>query len=440
MLLKRPKEYELIIDTAGDYITTLTAFGLAALKNQPTTIKRVERTSLVAAMEAFLASGGIACHWSERAVTIDPSGRRPFEFAQPVSDYELFKVMMTLAATMEGSSISLIDDIDDTIQMIVLALRRMGAEVEFVGGREPRMLVRQAVNREIKYHLKRENSKIVPQLVTAMAAIGKTSELFDLFAASRFDYLFAHFLPGFRRMSLAEAEPEDELERRLRKRTPQVSEYLSRITITGGVDDAASTLTLRPDCEFAAYLIAAVINHGKGKLILRDYRAEDINDSPLGQLKRMGVEFVPVNDGNLRGYRVGRSRLKARKVAYEQLHDFPDAIGALALAGSASDGTSVIRSSPYNTHREEERQRRIAELIKSLGVKIAEIGDGFVLEGRRELSSEGVRTENDPICALLAVAAPLGTVDQLEVDDVSAGVARWGGAFEKVLKLFPAGG
>lgn len=437
MLLKRPHNYELEIDAAADYNSTLAAFAFAALKSRPTTIERVDRTALTIGMADFLASGGVTCHWADRRVTIDPSQKKPYEYHQAVSDYELFKFMLTLAATMEGSNISIIDDIDNTLQMVVLGLRRMGAELEFVGGKEPMMTVKRAVNREIKYHLKRESAKIIPQLILAMTAIGKDCELFDLFAGGRFDYLFQHFITDFERHDLNRIELDDELERRLRKRSPVTSEYLSKIIIAGGVNDTDSNVVLKPDCEFAAFLTAAVINHGKGKLILRNFSSEDINDSPLGQLKRMGVEFVPMDDGNGKAYAVGKARLKARNVTHEQLHDFPDALGALALAGSMSDGTSVIRSSPYNTPREEERRRRISELIKSLGVKIAEIKDGFVLEGRKELAAKSVNAEHDPICELLAVAASLGSVDQLEIDDVSAAVSRWGDSFAKLLTLSP---
>jgi hypothetical protein len=51
------------------------------------------------------------------------------------------------------------------------------------------------------------------------------------------------------------------------------------------------------------------------------------------------------------------------------------------------------------------------------------------------LSGDLVRTEGDALCALLATAAALGVVDRIEVDEISTGVARWGGSFEKLLHL-----
>jgi 5-enolpyruvylshikimate-3-phosphate synthase len=435
MLLNRPKDYTLVIQPPADHKAVLTACAFASLKQTPTTITNVERTDLMLQFCDFLASGGIDCQWSERTVTVDPSGKKPFDFTQRFADYDSFKYALTLAATITGSNMVLIDDVDETVQMTILALRRMGAELEFVGGKKSHMEVKKSVCHEIKYHLKRESAKIVPHLVLAMAAVGGKCELFDLFADSRFDDVFRHFVPGFERKNLRDDEPEDELERRLRKLAPKVGEYASHVTITGGVEESASTIALRPDTELAAYLVAGIANYRRGKLILRNFANVDISDTPLGQLRRMGVEFMPYNEGEIKGYLIKRSALKGRRVAYDQLHDYPDAVGALALAASVGEGTSVIRSSPYNTQREEARRRRLSEIIRSFGAKIAEIDDGLVVEGRKELSADTIRIGDDPLCALLVSSAALGVVDQVEVDDLAAGIPRWGETFEKLQQL-----
>jgi 5-enolpyruvylshikimate-3-phosphate synthase len=435
MLLSRPKNYELVLQPRADYQSALAALCFAALKNQPTSIIGVERTDVILQFEDFLTSGGIICEWSDTTVTVDPARKKPFEFGQRFADYVSFKFATALASTSAGSSIVLIEDVDETVQMTVLALRRLGAELEFVAGKKSRMHVKQAVGHAIKYHLKRESAKIVPLLVIAMAAIGKKCELFDLFADSRFDDIFQHFLSDFQRKNLLDDEPEDELERRLRKLSPKVGEYRSHVTIDGGVNDVESSIALRPDTELAAYLAAGMNSFAGGKLILKGFVGDDISNTPLGQLRRMGVEFVPYNEGDLRGYLVKKSNIKGRRVAYEQLHDYPDAVGALALAASLGEGTSVIRSSPFNTHREESRRRRLCEIIRTMGAKIAEIDDGLVVEGRKELSADTVNAANDPVCILLATAATLGVVDRIEVDDVSAGITRWGNSYEQLLQL-----
>jgi 5-enolpyruvylshikimate-3-phosphate synthase len=436
MHLLRPKDYTLVIEPPADYNSVLTACAFAAFKREPTTILNVERTAAVARLEEFLASGNIQCRWSGNGVTIDPGAKKPFEYTQRFANYDLFSYAVTMAATAAGSSVALIDDVDETVQMTVLALRRMGAELEFLGGNTSRMEVIKPVSHAIKYHLKRESAKIVPHLVLAMSTIDGRCELYDLFADSRFDYIFQHFVAGFERKSLREEEPEDELERRLRKRMPTpTGEYRSHVTIAGGIDASAATITLRPDVELAAYLVAGVDNYSRGRLILRNFSSVDISDTPLGQLRRMGVEFVPYNQDGINGYLVKKSAVKGRRVAYEQMHDYPDAVGALALAASVGEGTSVIRSSPYNTNREEARRRRLCDIIRSLGAKIAEIDDGLVVEGAKELSADLVKTEEDALCALLVTAAALGVVDRIEVDDISAGATRWGESFEKLLHL-----
>ena len=438
MLLTRPKDYELVIDTTTDYITALTAISLATLVNGNTTLANIERTPLLAQIEPVLASANIVLNWNEHSVDVAVGAVQPFDYLDNIADYDMFKYLLTLAATRQGSRIAIVEELDDTVQMIVLALRRMGAELEFRNGATPHVEVTTPITREIKYHLKRENAKIVPQLMIAMAAQGGSSELLDLFEASRFDYLFERFIKGFQRENLIKIDPTDELQRRLAKHAPKVAEFKSRVTVSGGMNQIDEPVGLRPDSEFAAYLAAAVISHGKGKLILKNIHSDDITFTPLAQLRRMGVEVSTVREGGSTNLVIAHSTVKARSVSYDQLHDYPDSVGAIALANARTGGTAVIRSSPFNTGREESRRKSICNLIRGLGIKVAEIGDGVVMEGREQLSVESIATNRDPVCALMAAAAPLGTVARLEVDDLSAARDRWGANFERVVELLSA--
>ncbi len=435
MLLTRPKEYELVVDATTDYVSALTAISFATLKSAPTTLRNVERTILLSQIEPVLSTAGIGLQWNEHSVVINPGEIRPFEYLDTIEDYDMFKYLLVLAATRVGSRIAIVDELDTTVQMIVLALRRMGAEFEFLNGARPHLVVLSPISREIKYHLKRENAKIVPQLVIAMAAQGGSSELMDLFGSSRFDYLFEAFISGFQRDDLVKVDPSDELERRLAKRAPKVSEFKSRVTVTGGVRSSSSEVDLRPDSEFAAYLAAAVISHGKGRLVLKNVHVDDISFTPLAQLRRMGVEVTTVKEGKSSSLVIAHSTVKSRSVSYDQLHDYPDSVGAIALANSRTGGTAVIRSSPFNTDREESRRKSICALIRNLGIKVAEIEDGVVLEGREQLTPDPIKTNRDAVCSLMAAAASLGMVAKLEVDDLNSAHVRWGANFDRVVEL-----
>ncbi len=435
MKLTRPKEYELIIDPVTDYVTALTALSFATLRSAPTTLANIERTDLLAAFDPFLESGGVQLVWAGNAVTVTPGEKRPFVFSDRLPDYESFRYALALAATRSGSKLAIIDDFDETLQNIILACRRLGAEIEFVSEGAPHMLVNHPVDKEIKYYLKRESAKIVPQLVLLMAAQGGHSELNDLFESSRFDYLFSALLADFQREDLTRIDAADELERRLQKRAPRVLEYKSRVAISGGMRNDEVTVDLRPDAEFAAFLAAAVVNHPRGRLVLRRVHQDDITATPLSQLRRMGAEVAGARRDDGHCLVVTRSEVKSRSVNYDQMHDYPDAIGAIALANARADGTAVIRSSPFNTEREELRRRNVSGLIRSLGVKVAEISDGLVLEGRSELTAETITAAGDPICSLMAAAAVLGTIDEAEIDDLQTARARWGANFARVLDL-----
>ncbi|MGB5137514.1 MAG: hypothetical protein WBP29_03175, partial [Candidatus Zixiibacteriota bacterium] len=172
MLLTRPKDYELVIDTTTDYITALTAISFAALVPGSTTLTNIERTPLLAQIEPILASAGITLNWKENSVTVEVGDPKPFDYLEPIADYDMFKYLLTFAATRQGSRITIVAELDNTVQMIVLALRRMGAELEFRNGATPHVEIIAPISREMKYHLKRENAKIVPQLMIAMAAQG----------------------------------------------------------------------------------------------------------------------------------------------------------------------------------------------------------------------------------------------------------------------------
>ena len=75
-------------------------------------------------------------------------------------------------------------------------------------------------------------------------------------------------------------------------------------------------------------------------------------------------------------------------------------------------------------------------MIRGFGAKVAEIREGVVLEGNRELYADKVVTESDPICVLMAVTASLGVVDKVELDDSTPAESRWGDSFRSLLKLF----
>lgn len=435
MNLHRPKEFELVVDPPADYQSTLVALALAAQREQDTRIKRVERTELIGRFTDFLTSGGINCHWGERAVVVEPEEKKPFTFSSDDLDYDAFTYMLVLSATRAGSRIPLIATVDNTIEMLILALRRAGAELDFQPGRPPQIVVQQPIDRPIKYKLRKESAKITPQLVVALCSLEGESELTDLFDWGRFDVLFENMITHFERQSLAEPEPEDELERRLRRKVQTEQEHGSKIIVGGGLTDQPSVIDLRPDTEFTAYLVAGTVSSGKGKLILRNFNAEDMTNSPLSQMKRMGVDFKPVELEHEYGLIVSQADLKSRRIGYEQLHAYPDSVGALALANANIDATTVIRSAPYSTDREEERRRHLCDVIRSLGARVGEIADGIVLEGKKELAADSVNSGGDPFSELAAAAACLGPVAEIEIDNVAAAESRWGTSFRALLQL-----
>ncbi|MCK4857642.1 MAG: hypothetical protein KAT58_06730 [candidate division Zixibacteria bacterium] len=436
MIFKRPSDFQLIIDPAADYQATLIALALAAQMEKATTLERVEETLHVKRALRFLESGGVTADWDGRSVTIDPAVKKPFAFVETDLDYDLLSFMLALAATRAGSRVAIVDGVDNTIEMIILALRRLGAELEFVSGTPDQMVVHQPVNHRIKYQLTKESAKITPQLLVAQAGVDGKGEIADLFAEGRFDYIFSHSLAGFRRQLLTEPEADDELQRRLCKQKPVTREHNSRIILEGKLMDEDSSLRLHPDVEFAAFLAAGVISNPGGKLILRGFADSDLTNTPLAQLKRMGAQFERLRDDDTCGFLVSHSQLKPRKMTYEQLHAYPDAVGALALANATLDVTTVIRSARYSTEREEERRRRLCEVMESLGVRVGAISDGIVLEGKSELTAEPIKGADDPITILTAVAASLGPVSQIEIDDYSAAAARWGESFRTLLGLY----
>lgn len=435
MLLRRPAVFELEIDPPTDYQSALVALSLAALREQETQIRRVERTRNIRRFEEFLATGGIGVQWGERAVAVEPGEPKPFDFVNETADYDAFTYMLVLAATRTESRVRKIAEIDNTVEMLILALRRAGAEFEEPEEQPGIIRVRKSIDRAIKYQLRKESAKITPQLVTALSTISETSEISDLFDWGRFDYIFERMVRDFQRQVIQEAEPEDELEKRLRKKMQSQKEHLSHVLVGGGLSDEMSTIDLKPDTEFAAYLAAGATNHPQGKLVLRNFHIDDIAHTPLSQIKRMGADLKPsYSDGTYR-LTVTPTALKSRRIGYEQLHAFPDAVGALALASAPLDATTVIRSAPYSTLREEERRRRLCGVIKSLGARVAEISDGVVLEGKKELNAEHVESGGDPFSVLTAASACLGPVESIEIDDVTAAESRWGRAFQTLLNL-----
>ena len=432
MMLRRPTEFELTVPLFADWRALLCALSLAAQRREPTTLRKVQHTRLLEPVERFLAAGGVQVALESEVLTVSPGEVAPFILEEPLTDYDATSLLTALAATRGGSKLSIGVEIDDTLEMLILALQRLGAELEFLPGNPAIMVVDKPVERAIKYQLRRESAKITPQLLIAMAAIAGRSEITDLFEHGRFDDIFAAFLPGLQRISLVEGEPDDELERRLRKQKQVTVEYPSRLEVNGGLVEGALALDLPPDTELAAYLAAGIAAGRQGRLHLQGITEKDLSETPLAQLRRMGVGFIDNDNGSLQ---CQPTELKARRVTYEQLHAYPDAVGALALASAKLDTTTVIRTARFATPREEARRHHLSELIKALGVKIGEIKDGLVLEGNVDLMGNTVDCKDDPVGQLLALSACLGPVRQIEIDSVAAALDRWGGSLQPVLDL-----
>lgn len=169
--------------------------------------------------------------------------------------------------------------------------------------------------------------------------------------------------------------------------------------IPGGQNYTTRSYKVEGDFSQAAFFLAA--GALSGSVDIKGLKESSFQGDRviIDILSHMGAE-VTWNDDKLH---ISQASLTGTSIDASQC---PDLVPILAVIGSLSKGTTIIKNAGRLRFKESDRLSAMAEELKKLGADIVELKDGLVIHGKPSLSGGVVNSWNDHRVAMsLGVAA-----------------------------------
>ncbi|GAB4313923.1 MAG: 3-phosphoshikimate 1-carboxyvinyltransferase [Candidatus Zixiibacteriota bacterium] len=167
------------------------------------------------------------------------------------------------------------------------------------------------------------------------------------------------------------------------------------------------------DFSTAAYVIAAAACVKRSEVIIADVGINPTRTTFLKVLRRMGAQVDFERREQLGGEPVGTIRvtsakqLKAVRVGRAEVPGLIDELPILAVLAGRAEGITVIRGAGELRHKESDRIATVTENLRAVGVKVAELEDGWAIEGPTEWKGATIDPHGDHRIAMAFGVASL---------------------------------
>ena len=184
------------------------------------------------------------------------------------------------------------------------------------------------------------------------------------------------------------------------------------------------------DFSSAAFFLTAAAFLPDSDLVVENVGLNPTRAALLDVLLDMGadihVEPHETDDGEepIGNIRVRGQKLHGAVVPADKLPAMIDEVPILAVAAAFADGTTRVEGASELRVKESDRLTAIIEGLDALGADVAEIPDGFVVKGGRQLSPASLATYGDHRMVMAWAIASLGvdgdcTIDHLDQVKIS---------------------
>jgi len=318
-------------------------------------------------------------------------------------------------------------------------LRRMGAAVEEPNGESMEIRFAPAAIRAAEI----QSNSILPHLKSALMTAG-------LFAPDK--VVITEHVPApdnLERMLSAygvdceiarPARPQSKRELLLSGATePPVEEKFHKRLILTAPNNPLRPVdwTLPGDFSQAAPLIAAAAMCPKSDLVIIDVALNSTRTGLLKALKRMGMAYEihrrrlennePVGDIAVTGH-----KLKAIKVPVGEMGSIARDVHLLAAVAGSAEGVTVIRGLKELQDAELLSLKTTAENLRRMGAKVAELEDGWAIEGPTEWRAVEIACAGNPAMGIALAVAGLLAEKESKILDADPIAARFPD-FQKIL-------
>jgi 3-phosphoshikimate 1-carboxyvinyltransferase len=166
------------------------------------------------------------------------------------------------------------------------------------------------------------------------------------------------------------------------------------------------------DFSAAAFILAAALGAHKSHVIIDQVGLNPTRTGLLRVLRRMGAEIEIKRQGEQGGEPVGQihveasTGLKATRVGEQEIPSLIDELPILAVLAANAEGVTVIRGAGELRHKETDRIAAVTKNLREMGAKVAELEDGWAIEGPTEWHGADIDPDGDHRIAMaFSVAA-----------------------------------
>ncbi len=218
----------------------------------------------------------------------------------------------------------------------------------------------------------------------------------------------------------------DHTERMLRAFGVELEVESGEITVEGGQELAATTLTVPGDISSAAFFLAGAAMEDGSELTVQDCGINPTRTGAIHILRRMGADIVlsnerctgsePLADISVRGCRLHGIDIPSDLVP-SAIDEFP----ALFVAAACAEGVTRLVGAGELRHKESDRIEAMAAGLRVLGTKVATSTDGIEIIGSVDGFSGGsIDCRGDHRVAMAFAMAALRAREPVEIIDCAA--------------------
>lgn len=208
------------------------------------------------------------------------------------------------------------------------------------------------------------------------------------------------------------SKSRDHTERMLKHLGAGVEVRGNRVGVAGDSTLRGGRITVPGDISSAAFLIVAAAVTPDSDLTIRGVGVNPTRDGIIEALRGMGADIQVFSQREISGepvadIRVRTSALRGTVFGGDLIPRMIDEIPVLAVAAAAATGETVVREAAELKVKESDRIAAVAGSLRSFGVDISELDDGFVVRPGNNLRGAGVDPRGDHRIAMAMAVAGL---------------------------------
>jgi 3-phosphoshikimate 1-carboxyvinyltransferase len=218
----------------------------------------------------------------------------------------------------------------------------------------------------------------------------------------------------------------DHTERMLQAAGVEIKETGNKVSVKGVAKLNPQEITVPGDFSSAAFFIVSGLLIPGSDVLITNVGINPTRSGLLEILKDMGADNDIINVHNERvvsGEHVADIRVKhSRLKGVEQVNPatFVSAIDEfpiLCVAAALAEGTTKITGAGELRVKESDRIAAMASELRKMGIKVKELEDGIVIEGRESLEAATVNSHGDHRIAMSMIIAGLTAEGETTVED-----------------------